>query len=51
MPPKTTIEKLSSSSPDVTVFKITGTLGFHEKTVLERLFTECNRRGTCPRSF
>jgi hypothetical protein len=45
MPPKTTIEKLSSSAPDVTVFKITGTLGFHEKTVLERLFKECNRRG------
>ncbi|MDH4037157.1 MAG: HD domain-containing protein [Candidatus Krumholzibacteria bacterium] len=45
MPPKTTIEKLSSSVPDVTVFKITGTLGFHEKTVLERLFNECNRRG------
>jgi len=45
MPPKTTIEKLSSPSPDVTVFKITGTLGFHEKTVLERIFNECNRRG------
>jgi HD-GYP domain-containing protein (c-di-GMP phosphodiesterase class II) len=45
MPPKTTIEKLSSSAKDVTVFKITGTLGFHEKTVLERLFTECSRRG------
>ncbi len=45
MAPKTTIEKLSSTSPDVTVFKITGTLGFHEKTVLERLFNECSRRG------
>jgi hypothetical protein len=45
MSPKTTIEKLSSSSPDVTVIKVTGTLGFHEKTVLERIFTECNRRG------
>jgi HD-GYP domain-containing protein (c-di-GMP phosphodiesterase class II) len=45
MPPKTTIEKLSSSSPDVTIFKITGTLGFHEKKVLERLFNECTRRG------
>ncbi len=45
MAPKTTIEKLSSSSPDVTVFKITGTLGFHEKNVLERLFNECARRG------
>ena len=45
MPPKTTIEKLSSSAPDVTVFKIKGTLGYHEKTVLERLFNECSRRG------
>ncbi len=45
MPPKTTIEKLSSSSPDVTIFKITGTLGFHEKNVLDRLFSECARRG------
>jgi len=45
MPPKTKIEKLASTSPDVTVFKITGTLGFHEKTVLERIFNECNRRG------
>lgn len=45
MPPKTTIEKLSSSVADVTVFKITGTLGYHEKTVLERLFNECSRRG------
>ena len=45
MSPKTTIEKLSSSSPDVTIFKITGTLGFHEKAVLERILNECNRRG------
>ncbi|HET6349036.1 MAG TPA: HD domain-containing phosphohydrolase [Candidatus Krumholzibacteria bacterium] len=45
MPPKTRIEKLSSPDPGVTIFKITGTLGFHEKTVLERIFTECNRRG------
>ena len=45
MSPKTTIEKLASSSPDVTIFKITGTLGFHEKAVLERIFSECTRRG------
>jgi HD-GYP domain-containing protein (c-di-GMP phosphodiesterase class II) len=45
MPPKTRIEKLSSPDPGVTVFKITGTLGFHEKAVLERIFVECNRRG------
>ena len=45
MPPKTRIEKLSSPDAGVTVFKIAGTLGFHEKTVLERIFVECNRRG------
>ncbi|HEX6791552.1 MAG TPA: HD domain-containing phosphohydrolase [Candidatus Krumholzibacteria bacterium] len=45
MPPKTRIEKLSSPHSGVTVFKITGTLGFHEKAVLERIFAECNRRG------
>src|SRR5512134_1130829 len=45
MPPKTRIEKLSSLHSGVTVFKITGTLGFHEKAVLERIFAECNRRG------
>ena len=45
MPPKTRIEKLSSPDSGVTVFKITGTLGFHEKAVLERIFAECNRRG------
>jgi len=45
MPPKTRIEKLSSPDAGVTVFKITGTLGFHEKAVLERIFAECNRRG------
>ena len=45
MPPKTRIEKLSSPHPGVTIFKITGTLGFHEKAVLERIFAECNRRG------
>jgi HD-GYP domain-containing protein (c-di-GMP phosphodiesterase class II) len=45
MPPKTRIEKLSSPHSGVTIFKITGTLGFHEKAVLERIFAECNRRG------
>jgi HD-GYP domain-containing protein (c-di-GMP phosphodiesterase class II) len=45
MPPKTRIEKLASPHSGVTVFKIAGTLGFHEKAVLERIFAECNRRG------
>jgi len=42
--PKTVIEKSPSPSPDVTVFKITGTLGFHEKETLEKLFGECRKR-------
>lgn len=45
MSPKTVIEKSQSPSPDVTVFKISGTLGFHEKDNLEKLFRECARRG------
>ena len=44
MPPKTVIEKAPSPSPDVTVFKISGTLGFHEKETLEKLFGECKKR-------
>lgn len=44
MPPKTVIERSPASSPDVTVFKISGTLGFHEKETLEKLFGECRKR-------
>jgi hypothetical protein len=44
MPPKTVIEKLQSPSPEVTVFKVAGTLGFHEKETLEKLFSECRKR-------
>ena len=45
MPPKTVIEKSLSPSSDVTVFKVVGTLGFHEKNTLEKLIGECKKRG------
>jgi hypothetical protein len=45
MPPKTVIEKLESPSPAVTVFRIAGTLGFHEKDTLAKLLSECKKRG------
>ncbi len=41
---KTVIEKSDQSTPDVTVFTISGTLGFHEKNNLEKLFNECRKR-------
>ncbi|NIM20650.1 MAG: HD domain-containing protein [Candidatus Latescibacteria bacterium] len=42
---KTVIEKVPSKSSGVTVFKITGTLGFHEKENLIKLFDECEKHG------
>jgi hypothetical protein len=42
--PKTVIEKSPSPSSDVTVFSVSGTLGFHEKDTLEKLFDECKKR-------
>jgi hypothetical protein len=42
--PKTVIEKSPSPSPNVTVFSVSGTLGFHEKDTLEKLFDECRKR-------
>ncbi len=42
--PKTVIEKSQSPSPDVTVFSVSGTLGFHEKETLVKLFDECKKR-------
>lgn len=42
--PKTVIEKSPSPSPDVTVFSVSGTLGYHEKDTLEKLFEECRKR-------
>jgi hypothetical protein len=43
--PKTVIEKIPSTNSSVTVFKIGGTLGFHEKDTLAKLFQECEKRG------
>ncbi len=42
--PKTVIEKCQSPSPDITVFSVSGTLGFHEKDTLVKLFAECKKR-------
>jgi hypothetical protein len=41
---KTLVEKIPSPSPDVSIFKIGGTLGYHENEVLERFFRECSKR-------
>ncbi|MCZ6766871.1 MAG: HD domain-containing protein [bacterium] len=43
--PKTLVEKVSSPETDVTIFKISGTLGFHENEVLVKFFTECAKKG------
>ncbi len=43
--PKTVIEKVPSTNSGVTIFKIGGTLGFHEKETLSKLFIECEKRG------
>ena len=44
MAPKTTIEKIETNRELTAAFKITGTLGFHEKANLEKLFAECRKR-------
>ena len=41
---KTVVQKVDSPNPDVTIFKISGTLGFHENKVLAKLFEECSSR-------
>ncbi len=41
---KTVVQKVESSDPDVTIFKISGTLGFHENKVLAKFFDECSSR-------
>lgn len=40
---KTVIEKVASSS-EAAVFKVGGTLGFHENKTLQRFFDECKKR-------
>jgi anti-anti-sigma regulatory factor len=42
---KTVVQKVESPDPDVTIFKISGTLGFHENKVLAKFFDECSSRG------
>ncbi|MEJ2722018.1 MAG: hypothetical protein P8181_12905, partial [bacterium] len=42
---KTLVERLDSPDLDVTIFKISGTLGFHENQVLTKFFNECTGRG------
>ncbi|MDH3216582.1 MAG: hypothetical protein OEN01_09855, partial [Candidatus Krumholzibacteria bacterium] len=41
---KTLVEKVASPKPDITIFKITGVLGYHENEVLEKFFTECDKK-------
>ncbi|MBP2681761.1 MAG: putative hdig domain protein [Candidatus Krumholzibacteriota bacterium] len=41
---KTVVQKVDSPDPDVTIFKISGTLGFHENKVLVKFFEECSSR-------
>ncbi len=41
---KTVVEKVDSPDLDVTIFKISGTLGFHENQVLVKFFNECSTR-------
>jgi hypothetical protein len=41
---KTVVQKVDSPDPDVTIFKIIGTLGFHENKVLAKFFEECSTR-------
>ena len=41
---KTLVEKVASPSPDVSIFKISGTLGYHENEVIEKFFRECEKK-------
>lgn len=41
---KTVVEKITSTRPDVSIFKISGTLGYHENQVLAKFFGECRRK-------
>lgn len=41
---KTVVEKVASPKPDVSIFKISGVLGYHENEVLTKFFSECSRK-------
>ncbi len=42
---KTVVEKVTSPNPDVSIFKISGVLGYHENAVLTKFFGECVKKG------
>ena len=41
---KTFVEKVASPDPGVSIFKISGTLGYHENEVIEKFFRECEKK-------
>ena len=41
---KTLVEKVKSPNPDVSIFKISGTLGYHENEVILRFFERCSNK-------
>jgi HD-GYP domain-containing protein (c-di-GMP phosphodiesterase class II) len=41
---KTLVERVASPASDVSVFKISGVLGYHENAVLQKFFSECGRK-------
>jgi len=42
---KTAVEKVTSPNTDVSIFKISGVLGYHENAVLTKFFDECVKKG------
>jgi hypothetical protein len=41
---KTVVEKVNSPNPDVSIFKISGVLGYHENAVLTKFFGGCVKK-------
>ena len=41
---KTFIEKVASPSQEIAIFKVGGTLGYHENETLKKFFKECKKR-------
>jgi hypothetical protein len=41
---KTVVEKVASPNPDVSIFKVSGVLGYHENEVLAKFFGECEKK-------
>jgi hypothetical protein len=42
---KTVVEKVPSPNTDISIFKISGVLGYHENAVLTKFFGECTKKG------